>query len=219
VKTRHVNNRAALHLPPGWGGYVLTMTLAEKHRECRPRCRAVAPGRKAPGVCDSRSQAERLASLLRAGGTSTFVSHSSLSVDDRRQAERAFLESGNCVIVATSTLELGIDAGERPSYYVASAEKPADRLLRPASRAGPPPDSRVEPGTSRPDGSPDPLPSPGACYRALRRLPGQVLHLLEKRVFQDAPRHQFRSLGSVPRRWLCCHGRRPSPGHRATKQN
>jgi len=31
------------------------------------------------------------------------------------------------------------------------------------------------------------LPSPGACYRALRRLPGQVLHLLEERVFQDAP--------------------------------
>jgi len=31
------------------------------------------------------------------------------------------------------------------------------------------------------------LPSAGACYRALRRLPGQVLHLLEERVFQDAP--------------------------------
>src|SRR5689334_5309845 len=31
------------------------------------------------------------------------------------------------------------------------------------------------------------LPSAGACYRALRRLPGQDLHLLEERVFQDAP--------------------------------
>src|ERR1041385_5406009 len=31
------------------------------------------------------------------------------------------------------------------------------------------------------------LPQPGACYRALRRLPGQDLHLLEDRVFQDAP--------------------------------
>jgi len=30
------------------------------------------------------------------------------------------------------------------------------------------------------------LPSAGACYRALRRLPGQVLSLLEERVFQDA---------------------------------
>ena len=39
-----------------------------------------------------------------------------------------------------------------------------------------------------------PLPQPlgsllttGACYRALRRLPGQDSHLLEQRVFQDAP--------------------------------
>src|SRR5580692_6694312 len=31
------------------------------------------------------------------------------------------------------------------------------------------------------------LPSAGACYRALRRLPGQDFHLLEERVFQDAP--------------------------------
>src|SRR3954453_19288924 len=35
------------------------------------------------------------------------------------------------------------------------------------------------------------LPSSGACYRALRRLPGQVLHLLEERVFQDAPWPQY----------------------------
>src|SRR5579872_6675801 len=31
------------------------------------------------------------------------------------------------------------------------------------------------------------LSSAGACYRALRRLPGQDFHLLEERVFQDAP--------------------------------
>src|ERR1700674_2522186 len=35
------------------------------------------------------------------------------------------------------------------------------------------------------------LPSAGACYRALRRLPGQDLHLLEERVFQDAPWYDF----------------------------
>jgi ATP-dependent Lhr-like helicase len=69
-------------------------------------------GEKRLVFCDSRSQAERLASLLRTAGTNTFVSHSSLSVDDRRQAERAFRESRDCVIVATSTLELGIDVGD-----------------------------------------------------------------------------------------------------------
>jgi len=69
-------------------------------------------GEKRLVFSDSRSQAERLASLLRAAGTNTFVSHSSLSVDERRQAERAFRESRDCVIVATSTLELGIDVGD-----------------------------------------------------------------------------------------------------------
>jgi hypothetical protein len=31
----------------------------------------------------------------------------------------------------------------------------------------------------------------GVCYRALRRLPGQDFHLLEQRVFQDAPWGNF----------------------------
>jgi ATP-dependent helicase Lhr and Lhr-like helicase len=69
-------------------------------------------GEKRLVFCDSRAQAERLTSLLRASGTNTFVSHSSLSVDDRRQAERASREARDCVIVATSTLELGIDVGD-----------------------------------------------------------------------------------------------------------
>jgi ATP-dependent Lhr-like helicase len=69
-------------------------------------------GEKRLVFSDSRSQAERLASLLRSSGVTTYVSHSSLSVDDRRQAERAFRDSRDCVIVATSTLELGIDVGD-----------------------------------------------------------------------------------------------------------
>ena len=40
------------------------------------------------------------------------------------------------------------------------------------------------------------LPSAGACYQALRRLPGRVLHPLEERVFQDAPSKQY--TGSEP---------------------
>jgi ATP-dependent Lhr-like helicase len=44
-------------------------------------------GEKRLVFCDSRAQAERLATLLRGNGTNTFVSHSSLSADERRQAE------------------------------------------------------------------------------------------------------------------------------------
>ena len=42
----------------------------------------------------------------------TFVSHGSLSADERRQAEAAFAAEPDCAIVAMSTLELGIDVGE-----------------------------------------------------------------------------------------------------------
>jgi ATP-dependent Lhr-like helicase len=42
----------------------------------------------------------------------TFVTHSSLSKDQRVRAERAFASETDCVIVATSVLELGVDVGD-----------------------------------------------------------------------------------------------------------
>ncbi len=62
--------------------------------------------------CDSRARVESLAGFLRELGVQTFVSHSSLGVQERRDAEKAFQEGRDCVIVATSTLELGIDVGD-----------------------------------------------------------------------------------------------------------
>jgi ATP-dependent Lhr-like helicase len=93
-------------------------------------------GEKRLVFCDSRAQAERLASLLRASGTSTFVSHSSLSVDDRRQAERAFRESRDCVIVATSTLELGIDVGDLDRVLQLEAPSTVASFLQRLGRTG-----------------------------------------------------------------------------------
>lgn len=69
-------------------------------------------GEKRLVFCDSRSRVEKLATQLRGAGVETYVSHSSLSLDERRRAEAAFAQSSNCVIVATSTLELGIDVGD-----------------------------------------------------------------------------------------------------------
>ena len=69
-------------------------------------------GEKRLVFCDSRSSAEQLSSMLRTHAIRTFVSHASLSLSERRQAEAAFSEERDCVIVATSTLELGIDVGE-----------------------------------------------------------------------------------------------------------
>jgi ATP-dependent Lhr-like helicase len=61
---------------------------------------------------DSRARVEGLAADVRARGVVTFVSHSSLGLDERREAERAFAAGRDCVIVATSALELGIDVGD-----------------------------------------------------------------------------------------------------------
>jgi len=69
-------------------------------------------GEKRLVFCDSRRQVEELAYELLALGVNTFVSHSSLSLEARHQAEQAFAAGSNCVIVATSTLELGIDVGD-----------------------------------------------------------------------------------------------------------
>ena len=69
-------------------------------------------GEKRLVFCDSRSKVEQLAVLLRGYGTRTFVSHASLSASERKLAETAFAEEKDCVIVATSTLELGIDVGD-----------------------------------------------------------------------------------------------------------
>ena len=55
------------------------------------------------------SGVETLAAELRLLDATVFVSHSSFSRDDRWQAERAFSETRDCVIVSTSTLELGTD--------------------------------------------------------------------------------------------------------------
>lgn len=69
-------------------------------------------GEKRLVFADSRSQVESLAGELRRLGVETYVSHSSLGVDERRRAEAAFARGTDCVIVATSTLELGLDIGD-----------------------------------------------------------------------------------------------------------
>ena len=73
---------------------------------------ALHRGEKRLVFCDSRARVEQMAAELRQAGTQTFVSHSSLGLDERRRSEEAFSQGNDCVIVATSTLELGIDVGD-----------------------------------------------------------------------------------------------------------
>ncbi|MBV9997782.1 MAG: DEAD/DEAH box helicase [Verrucomicrobia bacterium] len=93
-------------------------------------------GRKRLVFCDSRRRVEELAVHLKAQGVSAFVSHSSLSLERRREAERAFAEGENCVIVATSTLELGIDVGDLDRVIQIDAPATVASFLQRLGRTG-----------------------------------------------------------------------------------
>ncbi|MFJ5658225.1 DEAD/DEAH box helicase [Streptomyces microflavus] len=73
---------------------------------------ALHRGEKRLVFCDSRKQVEELGAALRAREVTVFLSHASLSTDERARSEQAFAEARDCVIVSTSTLELGIDVGD-----------------------------------------------------------------------------------------------------------
>lgn len=107
AKRSVLNPPAESHLVPDvqvdWVGTVrnAAVVISRLHR-----------GEKRLVFVDSRSRVEELAIELRSLGVSTYISHSSLSLDERRSAEEAFSQGSDCVIVATSTLELGIDVGD-----------------------------------------------------------------------------------------------------------
>lgn len=93
-------------------------------------------GEKRLVFCDSRSRVEQLAVSLRQHGIDTFVSHSSLGVDERRQAEEAFAQRQNCVIVATSSLELGLDVGDLDRVIQIDAPGTVSSFLQRMGRTG-----------------------------------------------------------------------------------
>ncbi|WUR58642.1 DEAD/DEAH box helicase [Micromonospora chokoriensis] len=97
---------------------------------------ALHPGEKRLVFCESRQTVEELGQLLREQGVTTFLSHASLSVDERRRAEQAFGESRDCVIVSTSTLELGIDVGDLDRVIQIDAPGTVASFLQRLGRTG-----------------------------------------------------------------------------------
>jgi ATP-dependent Lhr-like helicase len=93
-------------------------------------------GEKRLVFCDSRARVEELAVELRQRGVDTFVSHNSLSHDARQQAEAAFAEATDCVIVATSTLELGIDVGDLDRVIQIDAPYSVASFIQRVGRSG-----------------------------------------------------------------------------------
>lgn len=85
---------------------------------------------------DSRSQAEQLGTALRGLDVATFVTHSSLSPEQRHQSEEAFTSRDDCVIVATSVLELGIDVGDLDRVIQIDSPRTVSSFLQRMGRTG-----------------------------------------------------------------------------------
>jgi ATP-dependent Lhr-like helicase len=69
-------------------------------------------GKKALVFVDSRSFAERLMVPLSDLVSGVHLHHSSVSAEDRAEAEAAFDQGGGTCVICTSTMELGIDIGD-----------------------------------------------------------------------------------------------------------
>ena len=85
---------------------------------------------------ESRSRVEQITEGLRTAGIRTFASHASLSLDERRTAEAAFADEPDCAIVATSTLELGIDVGNLDRVVQVGAPTSVTSFLQRMGRTG-----------------------------------------------------------------------------------
>ncbi|MFW6695729.1 DEAD/DEAH box helicase [Streptomyces sp. MAR4 CNX-425] len=97
---------------------------------------ALHRGEKRLVFCESRRAVEELGEQLRLRGVTTFLSHASLSMDERRRAEAAFADARDCVIVSTSTLELGIDVGDLDRVIQLDAPNTVASFLQRLGRSG-----------------------------------------------------------------------------------
>lgn len=97
---------------------------------------ALHRGEKRLVFCESRQRVEELGAMLRGHDITTFLSHASLSLDERRRSEEAFAEARDCVIVSTSTLELGIDVGDLDRVIQIDAPRSVASFLQRLGRTG-----------------------------------------------------------------------------------
>ncbi|GAA1011408.1 ATP-dependent helicase [Acrocarpospora pleiomorpha] len=97
---------------------------------------ALHRGEKRLVFCDSRRQVEQLGAALRAHEVNVFLSHASLSTEERARSEQAFAEARDCVIVSTSTLELGIDVGDLDRVIQIDAPATVASFLQRIGRTG-----------------------------------------------------------------------------------
>jgi ATP-dependent Lhr-like helicase len=94
------------------------------------------PGTRRLVFVDSRRGVEKLGHTLAQREVDVYLSHSSLSLSERTAAEAAFSEGTNCVIVATSALELGLDVGDLDHVVQLDAPTTVSSFLQRMGRTG-----------------------------------------------------------------------------------
>ncbi len=97
---------------------------------------ALHRGKKRLVFVDSRRGVEELGAELKGLGVATWVTHGSLAMRVRADAERAFAEGRDCVIAATSALELGIDVGDLDHVLQVDAPATVASFLQRMGRTG-----------------------------------------------------------------------------------
>jgi ATP-dependent Lhr-like helicase len=93
-------------------------------------------GKKSLFFCQSRSLTEAIAEQMRDDEIEVFVHHGSVSKEERLAAEQRFATGTNACIVATSTLELGIDVGGLDLTFQANAPSTVSSFLQRMGRTG-----------------------------------------------------------------------------------
>ena len=94
------------------------------------------PGTRRLVFVDSRRRVEQLGHTLAQRDVDVYLSHSSLALSERAAAEQAFTEGSNCVIVATSALELGLDVGDLDHVIQIDAPSSVSSFLQRMGRTG-----------------------------------------------------------------------------------
>ncbi|MCP4444857.1 MAG: DEAD/DEAH box helicase [Myxococcales bacterium] len=86
--------------------------------------------------CQSRAMTESVAQRMRGRGVEVFVHHSSVSRQEREEAEKKFGHGGDACIACTSTLELGIDVGDLNKVLQANSPSSVSSFLQRMGRTG-----------------------------------------------------------------------------------
>lgn len=129
-------------VPPKPSNAELALDFVGSRENAARVAAALHPGRKRLVFVDSRRGVEEVGRTLHDLGIRTYVTHSSLSAKERERAERAFGEERDCVIVATSALELGIDIGDLDHVIQVDCPSTVAGFLQRMGRSGRRPDTR-----------------------------------------------------------------------------